>query len=398
MHIVRLIPDENSKYHFGEGGLTESSIIFHSNSLFSAIVNNFIKLYGEDEFNKYKEKMKELKTSSLFPAIYQFNLDNSEIETPSKEILFIPKPMLKLGFDEETTKEVEEKPKDVKKIKFISIGALKDHNKRELKKITIEKEFLISKEEIEFLISKKEKENFDYKKLENIKLFKKIIEQKVSIDRIKGTTLEDDDKGQLYSIEFIKPLRKKNKKENATKLNVVGFYFLIDFQNIDEDLKKKIKASINLIKDEGLGGKRSIGAGTFKNIIINEFKEDLTIDKTLLNEKHKTQNKEYIAEEKRITLSITIPKDENEFKCFDNYQLIKIGGYIYPSQNSMKNITKLKKSVYAIAEGSICNEEIEGDNRDLRPNGVIHEVILNGRMISIPVIFYDECNEEEGEL
>lgn len=236
-NIIKLIPKENSKYHFGEGDLTESSTILHSHSLFSALVNNFVRLYGDEEFKKYAEKIKELRISSLYPAIYQFNLDN--LNKIKQEILFIPKPMLKLGFDDNTTKELEEKPKDVKKIKFISLNALKDHNKKELKKITIGKEYLISDEE---------KKEFEYKNPENMDLFKKIIEQKVSIDRIKGTTLEDDDKGQLYSIEFIKPLRKKNKKDNKKDktdknnkniINIVGFYFLIDFMGINGDLAKK---------------------------------------------------------------------------------------------------------------------------------------------------------------
>ncbi|AEH07255.1 type III-A CRISPR-associated RAMP protein Csm4 [Methanothermococcus okinawensis] len=379
-NIIKLIPKENSKYHFGEGDLTESSIVFHSYSLFSAIVNNFVKLYGDGEFEKYKEKIKELKISSLYPAIYQFDLDLNKID---KEILFIPKPMLKLGFDSKTEEKIKEKPKDIKKIKFISLNALKKHNKKELKKITIGEEYLITN---------KEKDDFKYQNPKNMDLFKKIMEQKVSIDRIKGTTLEDNEKGQLYSIEFIKPLRKKDKNKNI--INIVGFYFLIDFNSIneDKDIVKKINASINLIKDEGLGGKRSIGAGTFEDIIIDEFnEEDLDI-------KYEDLNKKYISKEKRLTLSITVPKDEGEFKSFCNYQLIKIGGYIYPSPNKMEYITKLKKNIYAIAEGSICDKEISGDVKDLKPDGINQEVILNGHIITIPVVFYEELKDynEEG--
>ncbi|MBW9222471.1 type III-A CRISPR-associated RAMP protein Csm4 [Methanothermococcus sp. SCGC AD-155-C09] len=369
MHIVKLIPYKNSKYHFGEGDLSESSLIFHSNSLFSTIVNNFIKLYGVEEFNNYKEEIKKLKISSLFPAIYKFkNKENPEIED---EILFIPKPMVRLGFDENTQKDIEEKPKDFKKIKFISMGALKKHSEGTLKKITIGKEYLISDDE---------KRRFNYNKPENMDLFNSIIEKKVSIDRVKEITLEHEGRGQLYSIEFIKPLRKKDK--------IVGFYFLIDFNNIDGELLNKIKASIRLIKDEGLGGKRSIGAGFFKDIILDEFNmEDLGID-------NKYKNKTHISKEKHIVLSITIPKEE-EFKNFYSYQLIKIGGYIYSSSN-MGYITKLKRSVYVLREGSICEKPVEGQILDLRPddkNTVEHEVILNGCPILIPIVSYEEVNE-----
>jgi len=368
MHIVKLIPNKNSKYHFGEGDLSESSVVFHSNSLFSAMVNNFIKLYGVDEFNKYGEEIKKLKISSLFPAIYKFkNKNGSEIED---EILFIPKPMVMLGFDKDTQEDIEEKPKDFKKIKFISIGALKKHNEKTLKKITIGKEYLITEDE---------KKKFDYNKPENMNLFKNIIEQKVSIDRIKGITLEDSEKGQLYAIEFIKPLRKDDK--------IVGFYFLADFNDIDGELVKKIRASIRLMKDEGLGGKRSIGAGIFKDIIIDEFNEDLSIDNKLLGKNYQQKNKTYISKEKNAVLSITIPK-ENEFENFNSYQLIKIGGYIYSSSN-MEHITKLKKNVYALTEGSICEKSVEGQVLDLKPDTVEHEIVLNGRPILIPIVSYE---------
>jgi CRISPR-associated protein Csm4 len=384
MHIVKLIPNKNSKYHFGEGSLEESSYIFHSNSLFSAIVNNFIKLYGVNEFNNYKEEIKKLKISSLFPAIYRIKDDNDSKLKIEDEILFIPKPMVMLGFDKETQSAIEEKPKDVKKIKFISIGALKKHNQRALKKITIGKEYLISDDE---------KNKFGYDKPENMDLFKKTIEQKVSIDRIKGITLEDNDKGQLYSIEFIKPLR--GKQDNNGNINIVGFYFLADFNSIGEELRKKIKASINLIKDDGLGGKRSIGAGTFENITIDEFDENLEIDEGMLNKEYIERGKKYISKKKRISLSLTVPKDKDEFKCFSSYQLIKVGGYIY-SVSNLESITKLKKNVYTIAEGSICNKEIEGDVLNLKPDNdkIKHEIILNGRMISIPVVSYEELSEE----
>lgn len=392
MHIVRLIPNKNSKYHFGEGSLEESSYIFHSSSLFSAIVNNFIKLYGINEFNNYEDDIKKLKISSLFPAVYKIKYDGKYIKKID-EILFIPKPMLILGFDEKTQKDIEEKPKDVKKIKFISINALKKHNERNLNKITIGKEYLITDDE---------KKKFGYDNPENIDLFNKKIEQKVSIDRIKGITLEDDKKGQLYTIEFIKPLR--GKKNNGYQ-NIVGFYFLIDFNNIGEELRKKITASINLIKDEGLGGKRSIGAGTFEKIIIDDFADKFNEENLNIsinpNDKYITKNKEYAPKKRKMTLSITVPKDDEEFEKFINYQLIKIGGYIY-SASKMEFIKILKKNVYALVEGSICeyDDSINGKTLDLKPdtkNLKIHEIILNGQPILIPVIDYKEVKEGDYE-
>ena len=56
-------------------------------------------------------------------------------------------------------------------------------------------------------------------------------------------------------------------------------------------------------------------------------------------------NKKYKSTIKETTLSISIPKNEEEFNKFETYQLIKIGGYITPPPSKMKNIKKLKKNV-----------------------------------------------------
>ena len=361
MEIVKLIPDKKSKYHFGEGSLEESSIIFHSNSLFSTIINNFIKLYGTDEFENNRKYFNEIKISSLFPAIYQFENKNSEKRNIKNEILFLPKPMLKLNFKEHVQKEIEDKPKEIKKVKFISLDALSIHNNNneKLDKIIIGKEYLITE---------KEKKDFGYINTKNISLFNELIEQKISIDRIKGTTLESDGKGQLYITKYIVPLGKKDKENNIE--NKVGFYFLIDLNNMSNDFKKKIKASIKLIKDEGIGGKRSTGAGIFSEIIVDKFDNKLNENNT----------------NAFVSLSITIPKNEDELNSFESYQLIKVGGYIY-SSTKIEYIKKLKKIIYVLSEGSICNTKINGTLKDLKPVDVSHEIILNGKPLLLPISY-----------
>ena len=146
MKIVKLIPGDNDKYHFGEGGLTDSPIIFHSHSLYSAIINNLIKLYGDEDFVVYgkkeenkekkvlKDDLKDIKLSSLLPAIYKLEENDDK---PRDFIYFLPKPATKLGFDKETQDKAEDDTKaikEIKKIQFISVNALKEHNEKKLKK------------------------------------------------------------------------------------------------------------------------------------------------------------------------------------------------------------------------------------------------------------------------
>ncbi|PKP59386.1 MAG: hypothetical protein CVT89_01365 [Candidatus Altiarchaeales archaeon HGW-Altiarchaeales-2] len=131
MKLIKLKPKNNAKYHFGESGLDESSVIFHSDSLFSAIINNYVKLYGDSKEDI--EKLKSVKISSLFPAY--------------GNILFIPKPFTKLNFNTDAQKRVDEKPKQIKKVEFISLNALENHNKEILEledDLIIHKKFLIS--------------------------------------------------------------------------------------------------------------------------------------------------------------------------------------------------------------------------------------------------------------
>ena len=140
MKLIKLIPSENDKYHFGEGDLTDSPIIFHSHSLYSAIINNFIKLYGVEEFNKHKEELKDIKLSSLLPAIYK--LEDGKLED---FIYFLPRPATRLGFNDETRKKIEEKPKEIKKIQFISVNALKEQG------IELDKKYVALEEPIKTL-------------------------------------------------------------------------------------------------------------------------------------------------------------------------------------------------------------------------------------------------------
>jgi len=370
MKLIKLIPGENDKYHFGEGDLTDSSIIFHSHSLYSAIINNFIKLYGVDEFNKHKEKLENIRLSSLLPAIYK--LEDGKLKN---FIYFLPKPATRLGFDKETQKKVEEKPKEIKKVQFISINALQEHNKGELKKNIIGKEFLVSDNEY--------KELKNYENPDDMKLFESFIEQKVAIDRIKQMTLEEE-KGQLYSVGYVKPLIYINKNSCL----IVGYYFLLDFKG-DNDLLKKIESAIRLIKDEGLGGERSNGAGLFKKVIIEEISDvmDLATENNN-NSNNSDSDKNDLKNMKWMTLSTTIPKNEEEFKKIISYQLMRIGGYVYSSSN-YSSLTKAKKYIYAIKEGAMIEEEIEGEIVDIHPKGYDHEVLVNGKPILIPTKYYE---------
>ncbi len=430
MKIVKLIPSDNDKYHFGEGNLTDSSIIFHSHSLYSAIINNLIKLYGEKDFVEKNEKnkmetvkdeknkeqtlndsLRSIKLSSLLPAIYKLEENSTK---PKDFIYFLPKPATKLGFDDETQKETEKNTKEIKKIKkiqFISVNALKKHNEKNLKKsikfkkkndkeeknypLILGKYFLISKEDYENIY------NYGIENPEKLQLFKSFLEQKVSIDRIKHITL-DDEKGQLYSVGYIKPLSYKSNDNKNNRL-IVGYYFLLDFDG-DDNLLKKIECAIRLIKDEGLGGERSSGAGLFNDIVIADNSKIPAIF-TDNDKVPKNMRDSFDSDIKtRMVLSTTIPNGdenknedkENEFNKIKSYQLMKISGYIYSSSKPSSN-NLAKKYIYAIKEGAMIKGKIDGKVVDISPKNHKHEVLVNGKPILIPTKYYKNGEKNEDQ-
>jgi len=367
--VVILKPKINSKFHFGNLSLEESENILHSNSLFSAIVNNYVKLYGEDDLNSNIKNLKEIKLSSLLYKI--------------KNIYLIPKPEHpRFYILKEKVNGV--RPKDIKKIQFFSIKAYRDlldgnlqWTEENLKDIidhqTINKSIVISKNEIEEI-----KKIFGIKaeklKHAKISIISEQIEQKVAIDRLKETTLKMEGRGQLYNIEFIKL------NEN------VEFYFLIDYKG-DREFIKKLEASIKLIEDEGLGGKRSIGAGFFEKVEIIDLPKDFN---EILDENSKYHhNLEY-----KMLLGVGIP-DKDDVKNIEYYKLIEIGGYIHstsiltkPSNNlekGKKALTTPKRNILALTEGSIVKNDFKGKvEEDLAPEGFEHKVYAHGKPILMP--------------
>lgn len=337
MQTIFLIPSQNSKYHFGDFGLETSSFIFHSDSLFSAIVNNYIKLYGEEELNKDVEEIKKIGLSSVFPAV----------KSDKVEIYFISKPKVKLNFKKEYEEKVKDKSKEVKKIQFISLGVLENHNKEG---VEFSDDLIIDKK---FLITRKESEKIG--KIE--KLFLKEMEEKTQVSRSYKTGEDEREEGEPYTVEFIKPMKKVKPMEN------VIFYFVYEDFNVNENIKTKINAAIRLIADEGLGGKITSGAGHFEKV---EHKDCDLFDNLEGN--------------CYLNLSLVIPKDKKEFDICNSYSLVERKGYIYSLEK-----TQRRKSILMIEEGSIFLQKIEGGIEDVKPKGYSHPVYEFGRFLGIPI-------------
>ena len=92
-----------------------------------------------------------------------------------------------------------------------------------------------------------------------------------------------------------------------------------------------------------------------------------------------------------MLLGVGIPKN-GDIKKIEYYKLIEIGGYIYHP----KCLTKPKRNVLALAEGSIVKKEFEGVIKDITPESYkINKVYAHGRPILLPFNLKGDENESK---
>jgi len=344
MKLIKFKTRKFAKFHFGEDALDSSSLYFPSPSLFSAIANNYVKLYGAEDLNK----LLTIKISSLYPGY--------------KNTYFIPRPLIKINLPKQV---VDENRKIIKKIKFISFEVLKENNKGGIE-FNKEKDQLVNG----FLFSSSELKK--YGEIDGDLIFADL-EDKVVLSRLSDTA-EATSEGIFapYSVYYF-----------YVDSDDLFFYFLLDDSSLQEDIKAKLESAIRLIPDEGLGGERSTGSGLFESVSISEsadFYESYMKD--IQEQKGSTND---FKKEKFISLSTVIPKDDDEFSKVISYLLVKRGGYVYqPGYLGHK-----KKDIYAITDGSIFYEEIEGKVINVSPVRETN-VYQFGRFFGIPFLDKEE--------
>lgn len=310
VEVYKLFKEDPILLHIGLRRMDRTSTLIHSDTLFSALSNSFIKLFGEDKFNIFEDN---LVISSIFIGL----------RLQEKDILFLPMPEIPLKVDDEQHKKY-------KKIQWISKDAL-----FELLKFFDKENFQIFIKDttyLKFLNSKTLvlKEEFDHIG-EEIKFIDTILEPKVSVDR------ENNKSVNLYFQENL--ILSQIKTSKGIKITP----FLYFFKYINSELESLFIPTINLFVEEGLGGERTTGKGFF-----NYYEKD-SID---FSEQGDFE----------ITLSTTIPKRE-EVNNLIYYQIIKRDGFIfYKYPTGMK-----KKTHYKLKEGALVKSPYKGENINVSP-------------------------------
>lgn len=354
MKGVKFRLGDNSKFSIRDSN-KDLRDIFSSGTVFSALINNIDLLYGNEEASKTVELFKdqEFSISSMYMGLDFYNRDKDIYE---KTLYFVPKPEAliekKVQGNEKLLEENVIKRKKAKKIKMISIQALEEISKQwingesrfdyDLFSLTnIGSNLACLREEVDFI---------DIKELEGISFDHELSNPHVQVNR--DTNLSENffyEDEKTYRYQYVKSYR------------IEPFMYFM----YSGDLSDELKSAINLIVDEGIGGKRSTGMGTF---LSNEF-VDIELDS---NE----------SSDLFITLSSYFPLKEEMDKLL-GYKLEKIDGYIYYKGGQPYR----KKSIGMIKEGAITKERVKGQLVDVTPQSISfpNRIYSNGIAFSIGV-------------
>lgn len=329
--LYRVLMRFTSPLHIGEKeriyNLTQA--FAHSDTLMSGIINSYSLLYGNDSTARLLD--------GFFGQTPPFEL--SSTMPYLKGEFFVPKPVgLNLysykgeGVGNEIKRGAIEvdKDKELKKVKFIREKDILDNFPGKYRVIG---NFLVPKERFLELNAGKEL------------LFGKVEERaRVSVDRLTSSS-------NIYYFSHFEFA------EDA------GLWFYLKIN--DRRLEDRIKAAIRLLGDEGLGGDRSCGLGSF----------EAKFDRCSLPD-GKGPTKYY------VSLSLVNPRSRDEIEKASYYEVLTRSGYVY----SKSGLGIKRKAVRVFAEGSVFAGRVCGRVVDVTPRDFYqHRVYCFGLAFLIPL-------------
>ena len=309
--------------------LEESMISVYSDTFYSALFNEYMKIYNNDELYKISESGDFL-VSDLLPF-----KEKEDISTD----FYLPKPFMpKRPPNSKNKTEITVDRKKVKATNFIPADKLGEY-------------FSFLKNGTNFPIID---DDFGKKQL--------YTKNKVS--------LENEDT-KLYNIEIFK----FNEKS--------GLYFIVRLPENNE-WQKIFESILESLSLTGIGGKRNSGFGQFISEAPMSFDGE-TFD-AIESESDAYINKGLYSDEKNfLSLSSYSPKKEeiDKIKESENYyQLIKRSGFVNSSLYSEQ--AEKRKQVYMLSSGSVLTFKPEGKILDLNLHGK-HSIYRMGKPIVLGV-------------
>ncbi|ELS02936.1 CRISPR type III-A/MTUBE-associated RAMP protein Csm4 [Xenococcus sp. PCC 7305] len=361
--------------HFGEVGIgiEETSERVRSDTLFSALINTYVRLFGVEDVTEFlelfpienksldkQERLPPVQISSTF--IYTYEKD----QTKDLYRYYLPRPAnFPPGYPEydleffKSYKKLKYLPLDIWRRWYQESGFSTDNK---------------NSDRTELIAQTKTKETkgalaeagvFNYSKTYSIATY-----PKVSIDRRTAAT-------NFYHTGFTQFNCEQNDKGKEKRS---GLYFLLYFPQENPKLEHRLNATLNLLGEDGLGGERSSGAGRFEV----EYWGDLPPDwEKIVN----FQNAQH-----HCLLSLFWRKSlEDNFLDNSSYELIERGGWI-GSPFSGRQLRR--KKIHMFAEGSVFNSQPSGQLALVTPDGFNkHKIYRSGISLSIPINVKPESSE-----
>jgi CRISPR-associated protein Csm4 len=298
----------------GGAGLVQSSISCHADTLFSALCNSWIDVFGLSGFADFIDAVQNDRVliSDLFPW--------SGLE------LYLPKPVLPPLFQRDIDEEEKIDKKAMKKLSFLPVSKFQDYLN-----------FLRTGGEISW---KPEESNFAYE----------VLLHRAHIAR------EEETRPYLVSAFRFRSKYTSNFPEQQDS----GLYFIL---KASEEWREKFDFVIESLGLSGIGGKRSSGLGKFE-LAEDSFELGLYDSDCVLDEMLDKEGEIY------ISLSVLAPNRDELVtikKGQSFYTLVKRTGFVASpayADNQLK-----RKPVVMFNTGSCFQEKIKGRILDVSDQG-----------------------------
>lgn len=344
-------------FHLGERGigLEETSLILHSDTLFSALCTVWRMLYGEDALTR------ELLPSDGETERWQPPFIISSAFPFAGSVRFYPKPFLPYPIEEgqETDEAHLSQRVKLKDVEFVSEAIL-------ISLLSGEHQLLPSDEELlhdgSLWISREEGKQLH--QAFGVKPSASLVKEPFwEVKRVPRVVLDvQTGASNIWHFGRVAFRRLEDGKPEA----LAGYHFLVNY--LDEQIAERFRAALRLLGDIGIGGDRSSGHGLFEP----HFGAPLTF-------------KEPPDSNAFITLSLTFPKpNELDHLLGDacRYRWLTRGGWIgggLPTPFRRRTVRMLAEgSLLTSSSERVWGQAIEVTPQDASALGVAHRVYRFG--------------------
>lgn len=374
-----------SNVHFGELGIgiEESKERVRSDTLFSAWVSNYAQLFRKKSGEVGKQPVEELLDKFLQPKppmriSSTFIYRESKNNTKNNTIFYLPRP-LKFPINYPHGGDLDNKKDDLaffktyKSLNYLPLDIWQRWYQGEG----------FTQEDAQELTDKtkgnakgklKEAGTFDYKEaFKNHKL------PKVAIDRTTRAT-------NFYHTGYVQ----FDWEENSSGIkSLSGLYFLVYFEDNNPQLISELKAALDLLGEQGIGGERSSGAGLFQAECFDLKDVSPTwenVVKPLDDKAYQCLISLFWDDDKSELERLIMDKKDNLDKSESSYEIQERGGW-YSDGNIRRKMVRM------FAEGSVFPIAPQGKLANVTPSELInedgtyktHPIYRSGIGLSLPI-------------